>query len=271
MPGSASALQRLQRDLQRYVVQADAGAYQRIARRVVSTPRVDGRARASIYADGYRLRLLEALQTDYPALRALLGDAAFERLARGYIQAHPSRHANLRWYGGEVAGWLAQAAPHARRPVLAELARFEWAVGLAFDAADDPVLGVEQLVAFAPEQWGRLRFRLHASVQRLPLRWNAPDLWQAAAAGQPLRPRRLRRAGQPASVWAVWRRELTPRYRRLFADEAWALAALARGRSFGALCAGLTRWVPEADAPLRAATLLKTWVLDQMISTAEAP
>lgn len=254
-----TSLQTIQRDIQRQVMWPDAPRAMGGLRHVVDAGRICAAQRLGIYAGGYQLRLIEALQTDYPVVLALVGEARFDALARSYIAAHASRHPNLRWYG---AGFSAHLRHHAaRRPVLAEVAQFEWAVGLAFDAADAPVVTLEDMARVSPELWPGLGFTLHPAVQRFALHWNAPALWAARSAGTLLR---ARKAAAPRT-WAVWRREQTPRYRQLPADESWALHAVARGRSFAQLCAGLCRWVPEDQAPMRAATLLKTWVAEGMI------
>ncbi len=255
-----SALQALQRDVQRYIMWPDSPRGAGGLRHVVDAGAISALQRLDIYSSGYRLRLIEALQTDYPVVLALAGEQRFDALARDYIAAHPSRHPNLRWFGGGFARHLRQVA--ARRPVLAEAALFEWAVGLAFDAADAPVVTFESLARVSPELWPGLTFQLHPAVQTFTLQSNAPAIWTAHAQGRLLRARR-----QPAPrVWAVWRREQMPRFRSLPADEAWALRALSRGCNFARLCAGLCRWAPQAEAPLRAATLLRTWVEEGMVS-----
>ncbi|MCI0590089.1 MAG: DNA-binding domain-containing protein, partial [Gammaproteobacteria bacterium] len=40
---------------------------------IVGTEKASAEVRLAIYADGYRLRLLEALKKDYPALNTLMG------------------------------------------------------------------------------------------------------------------------------------------------------------------------------------------------------
>ncbi len=63
--------------------------------------------------------------------------------------------------------------------MLAELARWEWAMTEVFDAADADALGVGDLAQIAPEEWADLRFALHPSARRLALAWNAPQIWKA--------------------------------------------------------------------------------------------
>jgi hypothetical protein len=257
-----SELASLQRAFQRHVDRpgrAMAGA-------VLATARAGAARRLGVYADAYRLRLVEALANDYPALQAVLGEAGFEGMMRAFIAARPSRHANLRWYGGELARYLARARQWRRRPLLAELARFEWALGLAFDAEDAPVAAVHDAARVSADRWPGMRLRLHPSVQLLPLRSNAPQVWRAAGAGRKAPAAAMRR--RPVH-WLVWRKGHEPFYRALSREEAWALGAVAKGRSFSHLCDGLRRHVGDARAAQRAAQFLKGWLEEELVRTIE--
>ena len=252
-------LAALQRAFQRHVCRPG----DRLQAAVVSTPRASAARRLSVYADAYRLRLIEALGKDFPALLTLLGQATFERLGAAYVAAHPSRTASLRWYGAGLAGFLARSPQWRRRPLLAELARFEWALGLAFDAADAPVCTAAEVAGLRTEQWPLMRLQLHPSVQLLRLRGNAPRLWQAVTDGQSA-PAATRRA-RPAA-WLVWRKGQEPYFRSLQPPEAWALSAVARGCDFTRLTSGLRRHVGSAAAAQTAAQLLRNWLAEDLIS-----
>ncbi len=237
-----------------------------MSQRIATTSTLGADTRLAIYADGYRLRLLAAMRSEFPALAAWLGERGFDRLARGYIAAHPSRQPNLRWYGHALSRFLARDPAWARRPSLAELAALEYAIGLAFDAADTPPLRFEDLAAVPADAWPGLRFALHPSARRLDLRWNTPRLWKAWTAAEPAStPPKARRLSE-AQPWLVWRHDFVSQLRRLETDEAWALGAVQRGATFAGVCAGLCRWTGEAEAPLRAASLLKGWVAEQIVA-----
>ena len=231
-------------------------------RAVLATPRASAARRLGIYADAYRLRLVEALGIDYPALRGLLGERRFDGLMREFVAVLPSHERNLRWYGGDLADYLGRSPRWRRRPLLAELARFEWALGLAFDARDAPTATEDEVGRLPPADWPALRLRLHPSLRLLSLRCNVPQVWRAASAGRkpPAAARRL----QPID-WLVWRKGHEPFYRMLPADEAWALAAVAKGRDFGALCEGLRRFAKDEHAARRAAQLLKEWLGEGLV------
>src|SRR5215475_4863781 len=127
-----NALPQLQLAFQRYVLEGEP----LMRERVLSAERIDPDRRLRIYFDAYRLRLLEALSTDYEALHAAMGGEDFAAACRKFIEATPSIHRNVRWYGGDLPAFLQRTAPWSERPVLAEIALFEWMLTLAFDAAD---------------------------------------------------------------------------------------------------------------------------------------
>lgn len=253
-----NALRRLQQDFQGYLLQCDA----RMQGQVAGTARVSAEVRLGIYADAYRLRLLEALTTDYIALRAMLGDDEFDDLGRAYIDAHPSRHFSIRWFGRHLAQFLRTTAPYADHPLLAEMAAFEWAMTDAFDAADTAPVDVADIAAIPAADWPQLRFTLHPSAQRLDLAWNVPTLWKALTKDEaPPEPTR----GDFPVAWKIWRQGLKTYFRSLGVDEAWAFDAMRAGEDFAAVCAGLTEWIDATHVAQHAAGLLKQWVTDGLI------
>ena len=78
-------LRDLQTCFQRHVLHGDNDMLTQVS----ADTRPNAAARLAIYANAYRLRLLEALDTDFSALHTLAGDALFEQIGRAYINAHP--------------------------------------------------------------------------------------------------------------------------------------------------------------------------------------
>lgn len=71
-----SRLAQLQADFQAYLMDEDKGAAFKNC--IVDDAKVGVKRRLSIYADAYRLRIIEALANSYPKLKALLGDDLFD-------------------------------------------------------------------------------------------------------------------------------------------------------------------------------------------------
>lgn len=223
--------------------------------------RTGGRAtpgrQLAVYVHAYPARLKETLASDYPALHSSIGDEDFDRLAQAYLEAHPSHSASLRDFGTRLAAFIADEPAYRRLPWLAELARFEWALGQAFDAPDDPVATVGDITTIAPPDWPDMAVVIHASVQRLDLRWNTAGMWASLTAEQPTSVTATESVAVP---WLVWREQLTTRFRSLEPDECAAFDCLRDGGSFGEVCERLTAFITAEAVPLRAASLLKAWL-----------
>lgn len=164
-----------------------------------------------VYRYAFGARLAGVLRSNYPVLARRLGELEFARLARRYIAETPSRHFNIRWYGAQLSRHL--------RGAYADLARMEWALGLAFDAADETPLAWDALKSRPVEDWVGLPIALHPSTQVLSMSWSAEALWEGTA----IEHRRNRHA------LLVWRKDLQAHWRIASRSEALALRALRFG------------------------------------------
>jgi len=234
---------------------------------VVGDERLAAAERLGIYEHAYVSRLAEALGETYAAVRYALGEARFAQLAALYVREHPSNQFSIRFYGAEFAAFVTRSRPQVRAAVLADLARWEWTLAATFDGPDVPPLAVESLSGLASEDWPDLRFEFTPTMSRVRTTTNAHSWWRAATDGAP-RPTRWRMA-RPTE-WLVWRQGLATRFRSLPPDETWALDAALNGHPFSSLCEGLVQFGDEAQAPLRAAMLLRGWVSEGLLVAANA-
>lgn len=257
---NAGSLADLQRAFQDYLL-ASSDGFQSAVR---DTRKADRVTLLGVYRDGYALRLIEALTNDYPGLMAMAGPADFDHMARAYIAAHPSHHPSIRWYGRELAEFLATTPPYDQTPAAAEMARFEWALGEAFDSTDVAPVTADALIALPPEAWETLSFTTLPSLRRLTLAFQAPQAWQRREEVEP-GDLEVERAAEPL-VWAIWRPELISNFRSLDHDEAAMLDALVEGRTFPELCEAVAPFTSDEQAPARAAGLLRAMVEGGMIA-----
>ncbi len=252
------SLPSIQERLQAFVLRGEHD----IEQHVIGTARVPVATRLGIYGDAYRIRLSEALASNYPALVQLLGEVDFAALAAAYIESHVSRWPSIRHYGGELAQFLTTAERYHDVPLLAELAAWEWAMTEVFDAADEDALDVAALTSVPPEEWADLRFDFHPAIRRPDLCWNVPQTWKALTSGGERPQPELAARGQP---WLLWRHQLQIRFRSLAHDEAAAFDALRAGAKFGDACLILCEHLTAEHAPIRAATSLRSWTESGLI------
>jgi hypothetical protein len=234
-----------------------------------SDARLPAAMRLEVYANAYFQRIHDVLARDFGALAEALGAEGFHDLVTAYLCVHPPERPSLRHAGEKLADFLAShaaAQPFRRRwPFAADLARLEWALAAAFDAADAASLERSQLVALPPEAWQDLVLALHPCVQRLDVRWNVAALREAfeAGSGEPDAPTPC---ASTAGQLLVWRRAERVWFRTLAAEEAELLDRLAAGVPFGALCEQLAARHGSEDAPARAAAWLAGWIDAELLA-----
>jgi hypothetical protein len=254
-----SELAKLQRALQRAVLEDAPETTPHFAHSVVGTQEAAAADRIAVYRDAYRLRLTDALAANYPRLRELIGEDTFNPIAESHIDAHRSRNASIRWFGEHLAQDLQRS--FAAQPWIGELAAWEWAIAHAFDAKDAQRVSMQSLAEVAADEWPTLRFDFHPSVQCVYLKSNAPALFKALTEDTAL--------PEPAtgedSAWLIWRDDLTPCFRSLSPHAAAALTLLMRGATFEAMCTELCAWYAADEAAREAATLLREWLDAGMI------
>jgi hypothetical protein len=253
-------LRELQQDLQRHLL----GEGFAIVDDIIDAPPLPAAERLGIYRHAYQARLADALDDTYPVLHKLLGDEMFGSLAEAFIARHPSAHRSIRWYGAELAQFLAENAPYQEQPVLSEVALLEWTLAEVFDSADGPVIERSALAEIPPDAWGELQFEFHASLRRLDLLWNAVPVWQAMSRDEaPPEPE----SGNAAVTWVIWRRDLKNYFRSLERAEAGALDAALAGYCFADICQALTEWLPDNAIPPAAANYLAVWADSGIIAS----
>ena len=250
-PAAKLALRELQLDMQRHLLGETSG----VTAAIVDAPPLRAADRLAIYRNAYQVRLIDALHETYPVLHGLLGDEAWVALGEAYVAAYPSVFRSIRWYGREMAAFMARWPPY-DRPILSEVALLEWTLAEVFDAKDAPALTRASLSAVAPDAWATLQFEFHPSLRRLEFSWNTAAVWKAMSADEtPPAPE----AGDGPVPWLLWRQDLQNYFRSMSPVESAALDAALRGCNFGGICETLSASLPEEEIPAAAAGLLGTW------------
>ena len=124
--------------------------------------------RLEIYNRQYWFRLRKCLFTDYPGLRAVLGDKKFARLVDVYLAQNPSRSFTLRNLGSRLTKFI-EANPKLTTPrqsLALDMARLEWAYIQAFDNEAKPSLNIGDLAGLDVSKI-RLELQPHLALLKL--------------------------------------------------------------------------------------------------------
>jgi Putative DNA-binding domain len=190
------------------------------ARHLLPSRALSAAERIEIYQSAYMLRLQECMRGDFPAVRAVAGDKRFAELVRAYLERHPSQHWSLNPLGRHFARFLAP------RPLLAGLARLEWAMQEVFEAPACESLAADALERVAADAWARARLEPIDALRLLAFDHRCNAIASAVRRSEPLPPRSRKRTWVVVyrKDWVVWRMDLDRVQFEL-------LSALCRGRT----------------------------------------
>ena len=233
-------LDRLQRWMQKVVVHPGrVGEAVAAAARSLRPARLDdvilpsrtltAAQRLSIYQNMYPLRMEDALEADYPALKRFLGDEAFGRLVRDYVAAFPSRSYTLNRLGDQLPEFVRTTAALRHRGFCHDLARLELAMTEVYDEVETPPLSPEAVAAVPPERWATLRLRPIAALRLLAVRHPVNAYFDSIRRRRARPPRPRREAG-----WlVVFRRDYGVRRLELSRPAYGLLSDVAAGQPLG--------------------------------------
>ncbi len=222
------SLRDLQRDFSAALLGGPPGA---IAARVLAD-RLPAEARLQVYRNHVRISLREALAATFPVVQRLVGEGYFATAARHFLQTQPPASPVLAEYGARFPDFLATApnAPH----YLADVARLEWALNLAYGAPDATPLDARHLAGLTPEAYATLRLKPLASTVLVPSPHPIQAIWRA---NQPDRDGTADAMGGETVL--VWRSaDGDAACRALVPGEAAFLRALTDGQALGGAAAG---------------------------------
>ena len=201
--------------------------------------------RLSIHLNTMLGALAGALRLSYPAVDALVGDAFFDRAAADFAIAHPPAAALLTRYGAGFARFLADYAPAADLPYLADVARLEWAVETASFAPTaqeaSPLVEVD-----LPDA----HLALVPSLALLHTEFPAEPIWRAVLEQDDAALARIDPGRAPATL-AIWRDGHGAAVTSLGVASAAFLAAVLTGNDAEAALAAAASADPD---PIRALT-----------------
>jgi len=217
--------------------------------------------RVDVYHGMYLLRMVEALEADYPAVRHFLGAEGFEELATDYVQGFPSRSYTLNRLGDHLPRFLADHPGRPHAAFLSDLARYELAVTETFDERESEVLTPDDAKAVAPDAWPGARLVPVAAFRLLALRHDVGAAVDASKEGAPPPAPRRRQ-----SRIAVYRRDYSVMRLDLTRPQHDLLAALAAGAPLGEAVASAALALRAARRESAVYRWFSSWIAAGMFS-----
>jgi hypothetical protein len=136
--------------------------------------------RLSVYRNNVATGLSKALATRFPVIQRLVGDEFFAAMARLFAETHRPQGPVLFTWGDTFPAFLETFPPLVNWPWMADVARIEYARGVAFHAADARPIDPAHLASADP---AALRLTFHPSVMLLRLSHPAVSIWARHQSG----------------------------------------------------------------------------------------
>jgi len=210
---------------------------------------IAGETRLAVYAEGYVVRMREALHEVYEAIYQVLGERTFADLASAYAQRYPSHESNLSLVGRHLPEFLTSWPLTQRLPFLPDLAQLEWRVSLAFHATQEHPIDSQLMASLSLDAWERTALVFQPSVGFVSSAWPILDLWNARA--QPRSAINIELVSRPQCV-LIFRRDLHLHCEAIDAAQTLWLEALLAGATLGAACDRLAQAHPNEMLPVTA-------------------
>lgn len=256
-------LYKIQNVFQAYLTDQNPDATHTMEHLTNDSTHISATKRLEIYYDGYRLRLLEILEGDFPKLHTLMGDEAFDALGHHYIAAYPSKHFSARYFGQYLAHFLREEIAYTKQPYLAEMADFEWALGNTLDAENANIITLDDLKSISPAYWGNLKIHFHPSLQVRTFEWNIPQLWKTIENKEPPQSPIKQKESM---TWIFWRRDLQSQFRSLTKPQALILKLFQEDNPFSDICESLSEIIDPEMVPVIALEFIQHCIDDGFIS-----
>ena len=187
-------------------------------------------ARLRVHRHHVGQSLAAALAATFPTVQAIVGEAFFRTLAEGYVLRELPRQPVLAEYGAGLPAFISGYGPAAALPYLADMAKLDWALNLAFHAPLEGRLTASGLAGLPAERLFDLKPALAAGSTLLRSSYPIDRIWQACQPGATVGTISLEEG--PVSV-LVLRRPDDAAFASLDPAEAAFVAALAAGSSLG--------------------------------------
>lgn len=125
---------------------------------------------------------IEALEDNYPVVRALLGEEPFAACASSFVDASPPGGPRLCVYGAGFSAFIDSWVPFIGAKYLSAVAALERLVTECLFAADAPVFDA---AAFACDPDAEILLTPHPAMRLIFLPWPAASLWRAHQDDEP--------------------------------------------------------------------------------------
>lgn len=147
---------------------------------LVAGDSIAAEARLCVYRHHVFHSLTAALAATFPTVQALVGADFFRQLARAFVADNLPTQPVLAEYGADLPAFIATWQPARDLPYLADVARLDWLLNLAYQAPAQPGLDAAQLAAIPANRLPSLSLSLAPGAAVLRSAYPIDRIWRAS-------------------------------------------------------------------------------------------
>lgn len=208
--------------------------------------------RLRVYREGYYLRLIDVLQSDFKTLYKVLGEEAFIALSREYIDAYHSSYFSLDDYAKDFPLFIKQK----QLPLHYEIAHFEWAIAKTRLIKPEPFITELGLSTINPNEWEGLCFRIQKSALLYCYEHPVLHFFESRTEAP---------ADSPIDM-LIWQKEHLPFYLVLSPAQKAVFSSLKEGKKFSILCHEMCKFMSCDLIPGFVSDTLRQFIKDELIT-----
>ena len=140
-------------------------------------------ARLRVYRHHVNYSLSAALAATFPTVQALVGEGFFCGLAQAFMAEALPAQPVLAEYGAGFPAFVATQEASRDLPYLADVARLDWAMNLAFHSPEGRRIAAADLAGIAAEQLPSVSIALPEGASLIHSRYPIHRIWQASQPG----------------------------------------------------------------------------------------
>jgi len=155
---------------------------------IVVSDSISAEARLGVYRHHVNYSLGTALAATFPTVQSLAGEDFFRTMARAFVSAALPIQPVLAEYGADFPAFVAAYEPARALQYLADIARLDWGLNVAFHSPMGRRLTVTDLAEIAVEQLPSLKVALPEGAALIGSRYPINRIWNAAQPGASAEP-----------------------------------------------------------------------------------
>ena len=203
---------------------------------VINPDGTPAQKRFNVYRNNVAVSLSDALETAFPVVRKLVGEAFFRAMAGVYLRKHPPKSPLMMFYGDAMPQFLGRFGPAKSIAYLPDIARLELALRHSYHAADATPVDVHALSTRAPDALMSAKLRIAPATQTVSSDYPLHAIYRANTQTDAPKP-----VMQAESV-LITRAAFDPEIHPINAAAATCVAALQKGQSLGQAMATAGPW-----------------------------